>query len=396
METRDPEKYKKLFAQKNAGVVDAPYSALFDYDKLAQEELARKEQLQKSQQRIQKTNIIGDALRLLSEGVTGSMGASIIPRPVNPGIMQASQRINALEDRSQSNMDRLRLQDLAMKEKGLTYNLGRDAQREAKTWEDNKRAEQLRHASEEAEKGRIHQKEMNEADNVSREKITKMTANSGVEKAYITAQNKIDQISEKAKQDVKKAGGFYVPRYDNPRELEVLSVQTVTSQFPIIRTLLKAKNIYPGSINYPKVLEQQDKGNVNESDLIDIIHQFPDVYGKIYPQLYGPGYQQPQQPAFNSPLLNGMFQSRRVPYTPGQGPLRPTGMTAPAPVAPAVQQFNPAEVVKTILPDAQTIYSRAESADQVMNDLKALINTRFQDASPQEKATIYNDLIKQF
>lgn len=377
-----------------------PYSGLFDYDEMAREEEARKLKLQEGQKKIQRTNAIGDALRLVAEGVTGSMGASIIPRQVNPGIMQASQRINALEDQSQGNMDRIRLQDLAMREKDLTYKLGRDAQTEARTWEDNKRAEQNRFASEEAEKGRAHQREINEADNASMEKRTRDTNRINLQKVQDTiegrAQLELMKRDQQTDAALAKKGMFKVARYDNPQEDVIVSRNQVIALLPELKKYAMANKLYP----LPKILQtNQFTAKVQDDQLKVMISQYADFFRDKLPELSGLE-ETPQQPTFNSPLLNGIFQQPQpTPFQRGQGPLRSYGggqPMAPAPVAPAVQQMNPVEAVKGILPDAQTIYSKAESADQVMNELKALINTRYQDASPQEKATIYNDLIKQF
>lgn len=310
--------------------IDNPYSALFDYATLAKEEEARKQQALASQQKIQRTNAIGDALRLIAEGVTGSMGASIVPRGVNPGIMAASQRINAIDDQYRANMDRLRLQDLAMRKAAIDYKLGQQAAQQERLWEAGQKEKQNRFAAEQAEKEMLSREKISAEDNASRERQVKASQQGQIERAYIAAQNKIDQISEKAKRDVRAAGGFYTSRFDDPTQVEVLPREAVISQFDEIRNMLKAKGIYPGSMNYPKVLEQQNKGKISDSDLDKIVQQFPDVYGKLYPQLYGPNYQQPQQRPFNTPLLPGGWAGQpQQPYQQGVGPLRSFGGARP-------------------------------------------------------------------
>lgn len=367
-----------------------PYSALFDYEQLAKEEEARKQQAQASQQRIMRTNAVGDALRLISEGVTGSMGASIAPRAVNPGIMQASQRFNALEDQSRENMERLRLQDLSMKKGAIDYNLGQQAAQTQRTWEAGQTEARNRFSAEQAEKDRLSREKISAEDNASLEKRARIAGQYSVERVMEQGENKVREVQAKASTDFKKAGGLYVSRYDDPLQVEPISKQAVISQFDEIRNILKAKGVYPGSFNYPKVLEQQNKGTISESDLQKIVQQFPEVYGKIYPQLYGPDYQQPQQRTYNTPLLPGYVpQGKKVPYN---GPLKPTGTAQPQnkPVA------QPTELAKGIFPDAQIIYSNGESAEQVANDLKALVNSKYSSATPAEKAAIYNDLIQRF
>lgn len=370
---------------------DNPYSALFDYDSLAKEEEARKQQAQASQQKIMRTNAIGDALRTIIEGATGAAGASIAPRAVNPGIMQASQRFNALEDQSRENMERLRLQDLTMKKAAIDYKLGREAEASRQTWEAGQTKEQNRFTAEQRaldNQARLAQiQEQNKGD-IER---TRVAGQYDVQREMERGENRVREVQARASSDFKKAGGLYVSRYDDPLQVEPVSKEAVISQFDEIRNALKAKGVYPGSFNYPKVLEQQNKGTISESDLQKIVQQFPEVYGKIYPQLYGPNYQQPQQRTYNTPLLPGYVPQagRKIPYN---GPLKPTG-TAQAQNKPVAQ---PTELAKGIFPDAQIIYSNGESAEQVANDLKALVNSKYQDATPAEKAAIYNDLIQRF
>lgn len=172
-----------------------PYSGLFDYDEMAKEEEARKIKLQEGQKRIQKANAIGEALRLVAEGVTGSMGASIVPRPVNPGIMQASQRINALEDQSQSNMDRLKLQDLAMREKGLTYDLGQKATQQQRDWE----------TGQTAEKNRFAESQLNK-ELGSREKIAQINADADIARTRTAGQYSYQEALLKQKEQQQEGG----------------------------------------------------------------------------------------------------------------------------------------------------------------------------------------------
>ena len=99
-----------------------PYSALFDYKDEAAKEEARQAQLQDAQKKIMRTNAIGDAFRLLVDGIGGSQGATITPKTVNPGIISASNRLQALGKERDSNLERLRLTDMANKSKDIAYN----------------------------------------------------------------------------------------------------------------------------------------------------------------------------------------------------------------------------------------------------------------------------------
>lgn len=99
-----------------------PYSALFDYNKEAALEEAKNLQLQENQKKIMRTNAIGDAFRLLIDGIGGSKGATITPKAVNPGIMGASNKLYALDKENDSNLQRLRLTDMANKTRDIAYN----------------------------------------------------------------------------------------------------------------------------------------------------------------------------------------------------------------------------------------------------------------------------------
>jgi hypothetical protein len=113
----------------NTALSEGPYSALgFDYDSELKELEAKKQQQQMAQQKIARTNAIGDAFRLLVDGVGGSKNATITPKPVNQGILKATERTNALDKDFETGKQRLKLQDLAIKEKNLGYNLGIEAE----------------------------------------------------------------------------------------------------------------------------------------------------------------------------------------------------------------------------------------------------------------------------
>jgi hypothetical protein len=98
-----------------------PYSALFDYkDELAKAE-ALKQQRAESQKKIMRTNALGDAFRLLADGIGGAKGATITKKPINPGIMGASARLNALDNTFDSKAYQIKMMDLNTKTKDIEY-----------------------------------------------------------------------------------------------------------------------------------------------------------------------------------------------------------------------------------------------------------------------------------
>lgn len=142
-----------------------PFSSVFPYEELAREEEEKKQRLQQGQQRIMRTNAIGDALRLIIDTVGASKGATVTPKGVNPGIMRASDRMRQIQDQSDDTLQRLRLTDLSNRQKDVAYQQsidaeGRAAKRRAdelaqgRQWEQEDTANEQRFRAEEAEKAR--------------------------------------------------------------------------------------------------------------------------------------------------------------------------------------------------------------------------------------------------
>ena len=143
---------------------EGPFSAVFPYEELAREEEEKKQRLQQGQQRIMRTNAIGDSLRLIIDSVGAARGATVTPKGINPGIMRASDRMRQIQDQSDDTMQRLRLTDLGNRQKDVAYQQsidaeGREAQRRAnelaqkRGWEQEDMAAEQKFRAEEAEKG---------------------------------------------------------------------------------------------------------------------------------------------------------------------------------------------------------------------------------------------------
>ena len=111
--------------------VEGPLSAVFPYEELAKEEEEKKQRLQQGQQRIMRTNAIGDALRLIIDTVGASKGATVTPKGVNPGIIRASDRMRQIQDQSDDTMMRLRLTDISNKQKDIAYQQSLEAEKRA-------------------------------------------------------------------------------------------------------------------------------------------------------------------------------------------------------------------------------------------------------------------------
>jgi len=103
---------------------NTPWSSLINWDeeekKLAQE----KEKKQSANQRIMRTNAIGDAFRLLIDAVGGAKGARIVPRPTNPGIVKAVETYWGADEEYRKQIQDLSTRKLAARSADLQYKLG--------------------------------------------------------------------------------------------------------------------------------------------------------------------------------------------------------------------------------------------------------------------------------
>ena len=108
-----------------------PYSSIFDYKEEAAKEEEKRNNLAESQRKIMRTNAVGDAFRLLIDGVGGSAGATITPKAVNPGIVNASSRLDSLKKEGDARMERLKVTDLAGKRADIEHKLRLEAEKRA-------------------------------------------------------------------------------------------------------------------------------------------------------------------------------------------------------------------------------------------------------------------------
>lgn len=112
-----------LKANNNNG----PFSSLFDYEKNAAELEAENEKKQSVQKKIMRTNALGEAFRLIAEGIGASAGATITPRNVNPGILSAVNEYGKNNTEYMQRLQGLKSTKLALNEADLKYNMGQEA-----------------------------------------------------------------------------------------------------------------------------------------------------------------------------------------------------------------------------------------------------------------------------
>lgn len=133
---------------------NAPWSSLFDWDAEEKRLTQEKEQKQSANQRIMRTNAIGDAFRLLIDAVGGSKGARIVPRPVNPGIVKAVESYWKAGEDYQTQLQGLSAKKLAAQSSDLQYKLGLESEGRKEKFEAGQTEKQMKFTAEEAEKAR--------------------------------------------------------------------------------------------------------------------------------------------------------------------------------------------------------------------------------------------------
>ena len=271
-----------------------PFSSLFDYkEEQALLEQRKKQQIE-SQKKIMRTNALGEAMRLLIDVVGGSQGASIVPRPVNPAIMQASERLRTQDADYQNQADRLKLQNLRAKEMDLQHQLGIGAEERQRTWESEKLAGQRQWEGEKLDQANKFQLERDRLNAQYAKELENVRSKNDLTQLQERYKGELEKITTKAQEDLKKAGGLYVARYDAPTQTEVIDRDVVIGMFKDLRQYLEDKGL-KHSLDYPKVLQAENKGNISNDDLRKLIADYPEFFAPRLPQLTG-GAPLPQQP----------------------------------------------------------------------------------------------------
>jgi len=103
----------------------------------------------------------------------------------------------------------------------------------------------------------------------------------------------VEKITTKAQEDLKKAGGLYVARYDDPYKTEALNRDVVLGMFKDLKQYLLDKGVYPTM--QPAVLQSKDQGAISNDDLRKLISDYPEFFAPRLPQLTG-GAPLPQTP----------------------------------------------------------------------------------------------------
>lgn len=301
-------------------MIDFPFSSLIDYNELLREQEQRSKALQTSQQKIMRTNAIGDALRVIIDAIGGSMGATITPKAINPAILSSYQRYNQLSDN---------LADLRLKEKDLQYNnLSKAFQAEMLAQEARIAEQERQWKSNESRLQREAEAKLQEQRNKAAIDLENTRNKNDIAEIQAKYAGEVEKIIKKSEQDMGKVGGFLVARYDDPTKLEPLNRETVIGLFEDFKKYLssigKTHYLYP-------VLTERNKGNISNDDLRKLIAEYPGFFGKRLPQLYGimqTGSTQQSYPYLDK-YLNLSKPKPATPYKQGTGPLRDYGSAPP-------------------------------------------------------------------
>ena len=262
-----------------------PFTSLFNYEEEQKRLEQRKKQQVEAQQKISRTNALGDAFRLLIDAIGGSKGATIVPRGINPAITQASQEQRRLESDYDTKFERLRMQDLMGKEKDIQYGHALQATEAEREWQGKKLKDQREWENQKIGSTQAFQKEMAGINAKYAKELENVRSANDLTQIQEKYKGEVEKITTKASTDIGKIGGFYVARYDKPDETEVLNREVVIGMFKDLKKYLSDKGTYPSML--PKVLQTENRGNISNDDLRKLIADYPDFFGPRLPQLTG-------------------------------------------------------------------------------------------------------------
>lgn len=369
-----------------------------DVDELMKEQEERKKKLQAAQQKIQRTNAVGEAFRLLTDAVGGTQGASIVPRQPNQGIFQASQRYNTLEDQYNQNLDRLKLTALAQKEKDLQYNMGLQGEQRQRDWQKDTEQRQVAEKRRQDDVNFQQQKELQgerlTADQADRKQQFQNAA--ALERVQTEEYNKRNKVSTATRTDRTKPMSKDDILFQIPNTLDKIYIGKEELSEMAYRLISEAEKTNPNALRYGldpnlKILKDYLEGKlVRTENVLQIVKKNWEKAKLALPDFAS---QAPAQPVYNSPLLPG-YQPRQQ-FQTGTGPLKSYGgPSIPSPAQPKAQK--PEEMSGGIFKDAKGLYDNANTIEEVSSGFIDLINNKYPDADPNTKAAIYNDLIKRF
>jgi len=323
-----------------------PFSSLLDYKQEDELLRQRKEQQQASQQKIMRTNALGEAFRIIADAIGGSQGATIAPRAVNAGIINAAERMKGEEDKYNASRDRLKLQSLNLAAKDKDFELTQEAARAAERAKAGEAAKERGHEITQTGVEHLNKIEEINAQNKGRLAEQELRNKGAINLENTRTKGDLQQIE--ARKNVARAlaekGLFAVSRYDAPATDAIINRNQVLGMLNDLKVYLKQKGVF--TTNMPRVLQNANtRGKISDDDLKFLIGTYKEFFQSRLPELTGGTPAEgamPGQPSDKQVLqmLVGSPSPNNVGYTQGQGPLRnfygQPAQPAPPPVQPAV------------------------------------------------------------
>ena len=263
-----------------------PLSSVIDWSK-EEDKLARqREKQQLAQQRIAKTQMLGDTFKLLAETAGAFKGADVEKRQTNPYFLQSVQnqrQADADYDKGIGNLEQNKFSTL-LKDRERQVGLVDQAEKEKRDLETYKQKQDVEGTRRAKEAGEAHEREKELI-----EKRSEATIQQPREKLAL------DKQEQQAKEEqAKQAGMLKVSSYDDPINTKVdIDRNEALNLLSDFRSWFEENYPYqalPASANIEK------NGIVRDDDLIKTIRNYPEFFGQYYPQLYAKGLPEPNNP----------------------------------------------------------------------------------------------------
>jgi len=114
--------------------LNAPFSSLIDWSKEESALEAEKGRKQNIQKRIMKANALGEAFRLISEGIGKSRGSNVVARNTNPFVLNAVSNYAKADDEYMGRLENLKTKKLALGQADIQYKIGQEQTAEARNF----------------------------------------------------------------------------------------------------------------------------------------------------------------------------------------------------------------------------------------------------------------------
>jgi len=334
-----------------------PFSSLLDYDEEDKLLQARKEQQQASQQKIMRTNALGEAWRIISDAIGGSMGATISPQPVNPAIMRASDKIGAYNQEYNTATDRLKLQSLNLKAKDKEFEVGQEAAAAERKFKAGEAEKERGYKTTQAGVEHLNKIEEINAQQKGNLAERELQNKGALQLEYARTAGDLKQIDAKrtATKALAEKGLFEVSRYDSPATDAIINRNQVVGMLDDLKQYLRQKGVVFSQM--PRVLQTNEvRGKISDDDLKFLIGTYKEFFQPRLPELTGGTPAEGAMPgqASDKDLVEMFINAiqpgqRQLNYQEGKGPLRNPGQTA---VQPAAQPQQPV-TIPVIKPDKQ-------------------------------------------